>query len=155
MDYIKHLRSLVGKEKVIMVVAGALVFDQQNRILLQKRSDNGHWGLPGGFMDFNETVQDTARREVYEETGLVLKKLELFGIYSGSDYEKTFENGDQVAMVHIVFTCRDYEGTLVQQNEESLENEFFPLDHLPNDLFLDHKIFLEDLLSTKERPIIN
>jgi ADP-ribose pyrophosphatase YjhB (NUDIX family) len=92
MDYIKHLRSMVGQEKVIMVVAGAFVFDKENRLLLQKRTDNGQWGLPGGFMELEETVQDTTRREVFEETGLHLGKLELFGIYSGPDYDKTFSN---------------------------------------------------------------
>ncbi|WP_306298953.1 NUDIX domain-containing protein [Bacillus sp. OV166] len=60
MDYIKNLRSLVGKEKVIMVVAGAFVFDKENRLLLQQRSDNEMLGLPGGFMELGETIQDTA-----------------------------------------------------------------------------------------------
>ncbi|WP_306472686.1 hypothetical protein [Bacillus sp. es.036] len=40
MDYIQHLRSMVGHEKVIMVVAGAMVFDDENRLLLQLRTDN-------------------------------------------------------------------------------------------------------------------
>ena len=105
MDYIRHLRSLVGKEKVIMVVAGAFVFDQENRLLLQKRTDNEKWGLPGGFMELGETVQETARREVFEETGLCLGKLDLFNVYSGADYDKTFSNGDQVSMVLLLFTC--------------------------------------------------
>ncbi|MGD6992107.1 NUDIX domain-containing protein [Sutcliffiella horikoshii] len=94
MDYIEHLRSMIGNEKVIMVVAGAFVFDKENRVLMQKRSDNGQWGFPGGFMDLGESVQDTARREVYEETGLKLEEFELFGIYSGPQYDKTFSNGD-------------------------------------------------------------
>lgn len=81
MDYIKHIRSLVGQEKVIMVVAGAFVFDKENRLLLHQRSDNQSWGLPGGFMELGETVQEAARREVFEETGLHLGNLDLFGIY--------------------------------------------------------------------------
>ncbi|MBY6037727.1 NUDIX hydrolase [Fictibacillus nanhaiensis] len=154
MDYIKHIRSLVGKEKVIMVVSGALVFDQQNRVLLQKRRDNQRWGIPGGFMEFNETVQETARREVFEETGLIIGKLDLFGIYSGSNHEKTFDNGDQVSMVQIMFSCREYKGNLIKQNDESLENRFFELNRLPADLFLEHQLFFDDLFSNKEKPII-
>ena len=59
-----------------MVVAGCFVLNEKNEVLLQLRSDNGKWGHPGGFMEFGETVEDTARREVFEETGLKLGKLE-------------------------------------------------------------------------------
>ena len=144
---------MVGQEKVIMVVAGCFVFDKENRLLMQCRSDVGSWGLPGGIMELGETVQDTARREVFEETGLRLGNLELFGIYSRPDYDKTFPNGDQVSMVQFIFTCNDFVGELVSQNEESLKNKFFPLGGLPNDLFSDHKQFLNDFFSQKERPI--
>jgi ADP-ribose pyrophosphatase YjhB (NUDIX family) len=156
MDYIKHLRSMVGQEKVIMVIAGAFVFDKDNRLLLQRRTDNGQWGLPGGFMELEETVQDTARREVFEETGLHLEKLDLFGVYSGPDYDKTFSNGDQVSMVQFIFTCKDFKGEvdLVESNPESMDIQFFPLNELPKNLFSDHKAFFIDLFSDEERPII-
>ncbi|MBS4218790.1 NUDIX hydrolase [Bacillus sp. FJAT-49711] len=154
MDYVKFLRSMVGKEKVIMVVAGAFIFNEKNHILLQQRSDNEKWGLPGGFMELGETVQDTARREVLEETGLHLGKLELFGIYSGPEFDKTFSNGDQVSMVQVMFSCNDFSGELLKQNEESLKIMFFPINELPSDLFPDHMIFFNDVLSEKERPII-
>lgn len=154
MDYIKNLRSMMGHEKVIMVIAGAFVFDANNRLLLQQRSDTGEWGLPGGFMELGENVQATARREVFEETGLQLKELELFGIYSGPKYDKTFKNGDQVALVQILFTCRNFEGELVGRNEESLNNKFHRLTELPENLFPDHRDFFADLQSGKELPIL-
>lgn len=154
MEYIEKLRSMVGHEKVIMVIAGAFVFDGENRLLLQQRSDTGEWGLPGGFMEMDERVQDTVKREVVEETGLRIKTLELFGIYSGSDYDKTFENGDQVSMVQILFICRQYEGELVGQTTESLNNKFYNLAGLPDNIFPDHRVFFEDLLSDHQLPII-
>ncbi|MGY3717367.1 NUDIX hydrolase [Sutcliffiella cohnii] len=154
MDYIKHIRSLVGQEKVIMVVAGAFVFDKDNRLLLQQRTDSGSWGLPGGFMELGETVQETARREVFEETGLRLGELNLFGMYSGPKYDKTFSNGDQVSMMLVLFTCTDYKGELVKSNEESLKNTFFSINNLPENLFVDHQEFFDDFLSNKEKPII-
>src|SRR5690606_4508783 len=154
MDYIKHLRSMVGNEKVIMVVAGAFVFDKENRVLMQKRSDNGQWGFPGGFMELGENVQDTARREVYEETGLVLNELELFGIYSGPQYDKVFPNGDQVSLVQISFIYQSYTGELVESNEESLQNSFFSLDNLPSNIFTEHQVFIDDFLSKKKLPIV-
>ncbi|MCA0990294.1 NUDIX hydrolase [Pseudalkalibacillus hwajinpoensis] len=153
MDYIQHLRSMVGHEKVIMVVAGAMVFDAENRLLLQLRTDSESWGLPGGFMDFNESVQETARREVLEETGLMLKEMSLFGIYSGPDKEKIFDNGDQVSPVQILFRCQDFEGVL-RGSGESYKTAFFSLNELPEDLFGEHKQMINDLLSGKDQPII-
>lgn len=154
MEYIQHLRSMVGNEKVIMVVAGALVFNDENQLLLQLRPDVNQWGVPGGFMDLGESVQDTARREVYEETGLTPGELSLFGIYSGSHKEKTFRNGDQVVLVEVCFKCHDYEGELDERNEESLQNKFFSLDDLPENIFSEHEDVITDLLSGKELPII-
>lgn len=154
MDYIQHIRSMVGQEKIIMVVAGSIVIDNENRILLQKRSDNGEWGIAGGFMELGETIQDTARREVFEETGLKLGRLELFALYSGPQYDKTFPNGDQVSMVQVVFTCKDFTGELIAQNGESLANKFFEMEYLPEPLCKDHQMIFEDLFSKKESPII-
>ncbi|WP_417898749.1 NUDIX hydrolase [Bacillus haimaensis] len=154
MDYIKHLRSMVGNEKVIMVAAGAIVIDKENRVLMQQRSDTGQWGFPGGFMDLGESVHATARREVYEETGLTLEELELFGIYSGPQHDKTFSNGDQVSIVLVTFICRQYTGALVRSNEESMQNRFYSLEELPENIFTEHKMLIDDLLTSKPLPII-
>ncbi|AQQ53263.1 hypothetical protein B0X71_09345 [Planococcus lenghuensis] len=154
MDYINKLRSMVGKERVIMVVAGVFVVEHENRLLLQQRTDTGTWGIPGGFMELDESIQNTARREVTEETGLRLEQLELFGIYSGPAYDKTFANGDEVSLVQVLFTCTAYSGDLIRENEESLNNRFFGLNELPENIFSDHKIFLEDFLSKPGFPIV-
>jgi 8-oxo-dGTP pyrophosphatase MutT (NUDIX family) len=153
-DYIRYLRDLVGHNKVIMTVAGVFIFDSENKVLLQLRSDNQMWGHPGGFMELGETVEDTARREAFEETGLRLGKMELIGIYSGAEQERTLNNGDQIALVKIIFTCRDYEGILQSTNEESLSLEFFSMDSLPENLYREQNQEFFDLLSNKTRPIV-
>ncbi|MBX0356941.1 NUDIX hydrolase [Halobacillus sp. Nhm2S1] len=154
MDYIRHLRSMVGHEKVLMVVAGALVFNEKNQLLLQLRTDSEGWGVPGGFMELEESVQETARREVFEETGLTLNDMELFGIYSGPHKHKVFGNGDKAAIVEICFSCRSYEGKLVKQNEESLNNRFFDLDDLPDDIFQDHLQVIKDVKNKRVSPVV-
>lgn len=123
-------------------------------MLMQQRSDSGQWGFPGGFMDLGESVQDTARREVYEETGLTLDELELFGIYSGPQHDKTFSNGDELSIVLVTFICRQYTGELVRSNEESMENSFYSLEELPENIFTAHKMLIDDLLSGKQLPVI-
>jgi len=50
----------------------AVIFDRRGRLLLQQRSDGGQWGLPGGSIEIGESVTDAVRREVREETGLVV-----------------------------------------------------------------------------------
>ncbi|REJ10959.1 NUDIX hydrolase [Halobacillus trueperi] len=154
MDYIRHLRSMVGHEKVLMVVAGALVFNEKNQLLLQLRTDSGSWGVPGGFMELDESVQETARREVFEETGLILNEMELYGIYSGPHKQKVFGNGDQAAIVEICFICCSYEGEFVKENEESLSNRFFYLDDLPDYIFQDHQQVIEDVKNKRGTPVV-
>ncbi|WP_182200839.1 NUDIX hydrolase [Paraliobacillus salinarum] len=154
MDYISYVRNMVGHNPLIMVVCGAIVFDTYDRILLHLRSDNQTWGFPGGYMELGESVEDTARREVFEETGLQLGELTLFSIYSGENNQKTLVNGDQVALVQHWFTCHTFTGDLIKENEESLDAAFFSIDNLPENLFPSQLKVIEDLKSNKKRPII-
>ena len=85
MGYVKELRKLVGNRPLILPGAVVIILNEQNEMLLQHRSDGG-WGLPGGIMELGESMEETARREVQEETGLVVGELELMGIFSGEDY---------------------------------------------------------------------
>ena len=60
----------VTKAKTIRCAAAAIVLDGEGKILLQRRSDNGRWGLPGGSVEIGESVAAAVVREVREETGL-------------------------------------------------------------------------------------
>jgi len=139
---------MVGNKYVILVAAGALVFDKQNRLLLHQRSDNGYWGIPGGFMELGESAEETARREIYEETGIILGEIELFNVYSGNGRKQVLENGDKFFDVIILYTCKNYRGDITF-NKESLAVKFFPLDLLPEKLFPSQKDLFDDLLSRK------
>ncbi|MDO0950270.1 NUDIX domain-containing protein [Mammaliicoccus sciuri] len=70
MDYISSLRDKVGHAPVILVGALVLIFNKDKQVLLQLRSDNESWGLPGGTMELGESFEEAAIREVYEETNL-------------------------------------------------------------------------------------
>jgi ADP-ribose pyrophosphatase YjhB (NUDIX family) len=70
MGYIEDLRKKIGHSPIIMVGAAALIFNEQNELLLLHRTDNGCWGIPGGALEPGESLEDTARRETREESGL-------------------------------------------------------------------------------------
>lgn len=132
--YILDLRKIVGHRPLIQVGASIIVEDEQGRVLLQLRSDNHCWSYCGGSMEVDERAEDTAKRELFEETGLTAEKLELFGVFSGPEYHYIYPNGDEVSNVDIVFLCRAYSGTLKRQEEEVEELRFFPADALPENL---------------------
>lgn len=61
-------------------VAGIIIRDD-DRILVIRRDDNGHWEAPGGVLELGESFEDGVRREVLEETGLTVKVERLTGVY--------------------------------------------------------------------------
>ena len=132
--YILDLRKVVGHRPLIQVGAGIIVEDDQGRVLLQLRADNHCWSYCGGSMEIDEEAEETARRELLEETGLVAEKLELFGVFSGPDYHYIYPNGDEVSNVDIVYLCRAYSGQLKCQPGEVDELRFFAPDEIPENL---------------------
>ena len=80
MDYIHDLRKIIGPRKIILNCAGALII-RDNKILFQRRTDNGKWGLIGGLLEMNETYEEAALREIREETGLEVRLDSFLGIF--------------------------------------------------------------------------
>ncbi len=133
MDYIASLRQHVGHDPLLMVGAAVLILDEQNRLLLLKRSDSGCWGPPGGAVELGEEVESAARREVREETGLELGTCSLFGVFSGPELFYVYPNGDKVYNVSIIYLACDWRGEIILNDEHTAWGWFAPAD-IPEDL---------------------
>lgn len=132
MGYIMNLRKYVGHEPLIGLGATTLVFNDKNELLLNLRTDTNTWGIPGGSMELYETIEDTAIRELKEETGISADKLELVTILSGKEYYFEYPNGDKMCTVIVLFKVLNYAGDIKVSDNESKELRFFSLDKLPN-----------------------
>jgi len=150
-EYLKDLRRIVGKRPLLNCKCDCLVFDKRGQVLLQRRSDDGLWGVPGGSMELGETTQETVKRKMLEETGLEVDAVELFNVYSGEEQRHIYPNGDQVYPVVIMFKTTKYKGNL-RGNKETEELKFFDIEDMPGDITRPFVGVLKDLKDiAKER----
>ena len=133
-EYIMDLRKIVGHRPLLQVGASVIVENEHGEVLLQKRADNYCWGYAGGSVELDEIVEEAAKRELFEETGLTALDMTLFGVFSGKEFHYIYPNGDEVSNVDIVYLCTNYTGTLKRQEEEVEELRFFPAHALPQNI---------------------
>lgn len=131
-DYIPYIRKKIGSDLCLSIGLAALIFDKEGRILIEQRSDNLKYCIPGGSIDLNETITEGVKREVYEETGLVIDDLTLFAIFSGEKTNFYYPNGDVTQYVDLYFIAHKYDGILKTSDSESAKIYFCSLDELPN-----------------------
>lgn len=153
MNYIAEMRRYIGHETLLTVGCGIIIVDK-GQILLQHRTDEDNWCIPGGLMEIGETFEEAVKRESLEETGLKVTELELFGIYSGEKCFVQYPNGDKVFSVQIIFISKRFTGELKQKDIESRGHRFFSKTELPKNLNPRQKPFIIDWTEEKEYPII-
>lgn len=140
-DYIKNLRKKVGHEPLILNFAGGVLVNDQDEILLQKRSDFKSWGLPGGALEFGESAKQACVREFLEETGLKVKVKSLLGI--STDFIQYYPNGDVAQAVVIVFLVEQVDKATDRFDAETVDLKYFSKDNLPNIFNKQHLNFIE------------
>jgi len=134
--------------------ASAIVADDQGRILLQRRSDNARWALPGGVMDIGESIGQAIVREVREETGFEVEPEDIVGVYSDPGHVFAYDDGEVRQQFSICFVCRMVGGEL-QVSKESSEVAFFSPEEIEGlDVHESIRLRIQHHLERRPRPVI-
>ncbi len=147
--YVEELRAIIGHRPIILVGAIVIILDESGRILLQKRKfPYGSWGIPGGLMELEESTEDAARREIFEETQLELGQLHLVNVFSGPQNHCIAENGDEFFVVTVAYYTQEARGRLTVNDSESLAFAYFDPFKMPDGLVTTHQTIIRDFVST-------
>jgi len=134
MGYISDLRKYVGHEPILTAGVGLFVFNDEDRVLMQLRTDYNSWGFPGGAMELGESFEDVAIRELKEETNLIVDELKLIKVLSGKDTYREYPNGDKLYDITAIFVIKKYHNDLKINDNESKKLEWFKIDNLPENM---------------------
>ena len=110
-NYIAEMRKIVGHAPLRTIGCGVIIENDKGEIFIE-----------------------TVKREAFEEAGIEINDLTLFGIYSGEDRIITYPNGDICCGTGIIFRTTAYSGEIQNNTEEALEHRFFDKSNLPDNI---------------------
>lgn len=139
----------------LRVAVAAIIADNEGRVLLQQRADNGYWGLPGGGVEPGESVTTAVHREVWEETGYTIEVVRLIGVYSDpANYQVVrYPDGNVIHYVTCAFQCRLTGGQPTLCNETLALAWHYP-DDLPEPFVPSHRIRIRDARERREAAFV-
>jgi ADP-ribose pyrophosphatase YjhB (NUDIX family) len=125
------------------VSVAAAVINNDGRVLVIRRRDRGTWQLPGGVLELGETVEAGVRREVHEETGIVIEPERLTGVYKNMN----------LGVVALVFRAHPVDG-VPQPTDEAIAVEWWPVDQVGINMTEAFAIRILDALRPDHIPAI-
>jgi len=127
-------------QKQVWVGVGAIVGRDGKVLLLKRKNAHGHgsWGFPGGHLEFGETPEEAARREVLEETGLQVDGIKPVG------FTNDFFRKEDKHYITLYLLCKKARGDPKLMEPEKCERlGWFEWNNLPNPLFLPVRNFIK------------
>ena len=158
MSYIKDLRKYVDHMPILTAGVALLIFNNENKVLMQLRTDYKQWGFPGGSMELGESFEETAIRELKEETNLEIDDLKLIRVLSGKDTYREYPNGDKLYDITAIFVIKKYHGELKINDNESKQLDWFDLESLPENMTDHTKNYIQkfgNILEEAKQLIVN
>lgn len=131
MSYIGQMRKYIGHQPMLSAGATVVVI-KDNKILLNLRSDTNTWGIPGGAIELGEALEETATRELKEETNLDCNSFTLLNVFSGKDFYFKYPNGDELYSVVALYLANNVSGELKITDGESFKLDYFSKNNLLN-----------------------
>jgi len=126
-SYIRRLRDCWGAERLLVPSVAGIVRDEDDRVLLVQQRETGQWSTPGGAIELADTPADAAVREVWEETGLLVRPVRLFAVYGGPSLIVRYANGDETQYISATFECEVISGELRADGNEVERAQFWTL----------------------------
>jgi 8-oxo-dGTP diphosphatase len=117
-------------------------YEDQGLVLIERQKPPYGWALPGGFVEYEETLEEAAVREAQEETGLTVKLLGQFHAYSDP------KRDPRQHTITMVFVARGHGRPKAADDAKSLA--IVPPEHLPSPLAFDHDRILQDYLKVRK-----
>jgi len=142
--YLQDIRSSVGQQCILLPGVRAIILNDREEVLLQRRTDMELWGLPAGSVELDETATEAIKREVLEETNIEVRHAEPMALYSGPSQRFTYPNGDEIQCFSVAFIVRQWSGTPKADGVEGSEVRFWAFEELPENLVEIHARTLQD-----------
>lgn len=142
-NYVETISRKIGHDLLVLVGANVIIYNTHHEYLLQQRA-NGNWGLMGGLMEVGESLEETAIREVYEESGSTIESLMQLQTFSGTAFRFKLKNEDESYVVTTLFLANQVSGEMAYDgNDETLNLKYFSYQDLPETLEDEYRKYIQ------------
>lgn len=129
--YYQALRDRIGHDLILYPAVGGIIADADRRILLQSKTEEPGWFIPGGAVEPGEHPEVALVREIEEETGLLVKPISVALVFGGAEYRYEYPNGDRVEIVGALYHCDVIGHSEAPLDPETKSLEYFARDDMP------------------------
>lgn len=124
-EHVLRLRGLVGGDELLQIPSVSIALrNDEGRVLLARHVEGNVWLFPGGAIEPGETPADAAVREMWEETGLLVRLTGLVGVFGGPEFIVQYRNGHRTSYVTSTFEAAVLEASAEPDPSEVLEVRF-------------------------------
>lgn len=132
-SYVWKIRQKIGHDLLIIVASGAVIVNNEEKILLVYNKDMDAWTIPGGLGEIDKSWRELALTEVREEAGITARLDDLipFATISGAGWTNEYKNGDKIRVFEIIFILREWQSEVDDLDDTEIsEKRWFSLDEI-------------------------